>query len=125
MIAPQNIRMMKYGSRYKGIGDVNIPFPWATDYEPNNGSGWLTTAGNIANAAANVTKAITPIFAAQSLQQGQSMMYNPTTGQYVISAGSLPLSLNASGASLSAFSGWLPILGIGLVALLGIKAISK
>ena len=28
-------------------------------------------------------------------------------------------------ANLSALSGWLPILGIGLVAVLGLKALSK
>ena len=75
--------------------------------------------------ASSIAGSLTPIFAAKALSANQSMMYNPNTGQYVISSGSLPLSLNASGANLSALSGWLPILGIGLVAVLGLKALSK
>ena len=131
--------MMRYGSRYKGLG-ADLNFPWfsgdtpssgqeTTSYPIYSGSGggtdWASIAGSISSAASNVTRSLTPLFAASSLQSGQSMVFNPTTGQYVISSGSLPLSLTSTGVSTTAISGWLPILGIGLVAVLGIKALSS
>lgn len=128
-MVPRNV-VMRRGSRY-GLGDVNIPFPWYDGSAPIasdasvGGTNWLGTASSIASMASSIAGSLTPIFAAKALSNNQSMMYNPNTGQYVISSGSLPLSLNASGANLSALSGWLPILGIGLVAVLGIKALSK
>ncbi len=128
-MVPRNV-VMRRGSRY-GLGDVNIPFPWYDGSAPIandasvGGTNWLGTASSIASMASSIAGSLTPIFAAKALSNNQSMMYNPNTGQYVISSGSLPLSLNASGANLSALSGWLPILGIGLVAVLGLKALSK
>ena len=128
-MVPRNV-VMRRGSRY-GMGDVNIPFPWYDGSAPIandasvGGSNWLGTASSIASMASSIAGSLTPIFAAKALSNNQSMMYNPNTGQYVISSGSLPLSLNASGANLSALSGWLPILGIGVVAIFGLKALSK
>lgn len=128
-MVPRNV-VMRRGSRY-GLGDVNIPFPWYDGSAPIandasvGGTNWLGTASSIASMASSIAGSLTPIFAAKALSNNQSMMYNPNTGQYVISSGSLPLSLNASGANLSALSGWLPILGIGLVAIFGLKALSK
>ena len=128
-MVPRNV-VMRRGSRY-GMGDVNIPFPWYDGSAPIandasvGGTNWLGTASSIASMASSIAGSLTPIFAVKALSNNQSMMYNPNTGQYVISSGSLPLSLNASGANLSALSGWLPILGIGLVAVLGLKALSK
>lgn len=127
---------MRKANGYKGLkGDLS--FPWfsgdtptsvepsvtsTVSYPTDVGTNWSGIVNPIASAAASITKSLTPLFAASSLQSGQSMLFNPTTGQYVISAGSLPLSLSTSGGS--ALSGWLPIVGLGLVAILGIKALS-
>ena len=134
----QATRDIPLGGLSNGV-DLSSVFSWATDNQtvPNvtstisypeatsGGFNWGQLASNIAGATANVTRTLSPILMAQNLNPNQSAVFNPATGQYVISSSSLQLSLTATGTGANLLSGWLPILGIGVVAVLGLSLISR
>ena len=105
---------------YQGEGTAvtsNVTYP--TSNGNSNTSSWST---GIANAFASVARSLSPILASNNLKAGQSMAFNPATGQYVITTGSnLSSSLTSMFGSTGLSSSTLILLAVGVGAILILK----